>query len=188
MFIDKVITLTLGAVFLLLLACEGPASERREKRKEAAIRTLLQEPAFWDYAASNNMLQVEIGKVVAEKGSTERIKSMAQEAVNYHSKALKDLQRLVRRHKSIQLPDTLAAADQGLVQEFRLLEGAELNARYRDFIISTHKAQLTSYEEALAKAQDQRTRNWILDMHAHLRKEISELAELDSTEVALEEL
>ncbi|MDX5436740.1 MAG: hypothetical protein LPK03_06065, partial [Pontibacter sp.] len=71
-------------------------------------------------------------------------------------------------------------------QEFKLLEGAELDARYRDFIISTHKAQLTRYEEALAKAQDQRTRNWILDMHAHLRKEISELVELDSTEVASE--
>ncbi|MCX2741292.1 DUF4142 domain-containing protein [Pontibacter anaerobius] len=186
MFIDKVITLALGAMFLLALSCEGPTAEEATTNNAPQKRTLQQEPTFWDYAASSNMLQVAIATVAAEKGTTEHIRNIASEAVAFHVKALEDLKALAERYDNIQLPDSLGAADLGLVLEFKLLEGEELDTHFREFVLSTHNAQLDTYEEAFLKADDTPTRDWLMDMRAHLRQEITAIAEADSVETAAE--
>ncbi|AKD02562.1 DUF4142 domain-containing protein [Pontibacter korlensis] len=175
MFIDKVLATTLGAVFLLVLACEGPATEKNDDKDTAVVKTLKHEPAFWDYAASSNMLQIEIAKVAAGKGATEQTRSMAREALAYHKQALTELKNLAQKHNNIQLPDKLTGADLGLVEEFKLLEGKELDIRFREFVLSTHNAQLNRYAEALTKAEDQGTRDWLADMRVHLQDEISRI-------------
>ncbi|TPE45264.1 DUF4142 domain-containing protein [Pontibacter mangrovi] len=188
MFLDKVITFTLGTVFLLVLACQGPSEEQKTALQSRRNTGLLHQPAFWDYAASSNMLQVEIAKVVAEKGSTQQARSMALEAVAFHGNALKELQQLVRHHQKIQLPDSLGGADLGLVLEFKLLEGEELDTHYQEFVLSTHHAQLSRYEEALLKAEEPKTRDWLMNMRAHLQEETSNVGSLATTEDVVEEV
>ncbi|PRY09884.1 uncharacterized protein DUF4142 [Pontibacter ummariensis] len=189
MFFDKVLATLFGLLFLLMLGCDGTAtdSEPTEMISITETRTLEEDPAFWDYAASSNLLQVEAGKVAMEQAQTEQIRAMAQKAIQYHGDALKELQRLTAKQKNIQLPDTLGGADWGLVQDLKLLEGEEFDARYRDFVISTHKAQLSRYKEAILKADDQHIRGWLMQMRSHLREEINELARLDTTAVTAEE-
>ena len=143
-------------------------------------RSLQSDPAFWDYAASSNILQTEISRLAAEKGTTENIRNLGGQSADFHAQALERLRRLVAEHQRLQLPDSLGDADKGLVQEFRLLEGEEFDTRYRDFITSTHLAQLDRYEEALNKADDQETRDWLMGMRAHLREELDLLAQPDS--------
>ncbi|OKL41104.1 DUF4142 domain-containing protein [Pontibacter flavimaris] len=184
MLLDKIITLALAAVFLIALSCEGPSANETATESIPQKRTLLHEPAFWDYAASSNMLQVEVARVAAATSSTERIRSIAAEAMEFHTQALEELKALAQQHENIPLPDSLGAADTGLVLEFKLLEGEELDTHFREFVISTHHAQLDRYEEALLKADDAKTRDWLMDMRAHLRQEIHLLAEADSTETA----
>lgn len=186
MLTDKLISFILGVIFLLVLACEGPAAEKdtADTVPETRTRTLLHEPAFWDYAASSNMLQVALGKLAEQKASSATLRGMAKDAVTYHAGALRQLQQLVSKQDNILLPDSLAGADQGLVQEMKLLEGEEFDLRYQEFIISTHNAQLDRYEEALVKADDQKIRDWIMDMRSHLRQEINAFSKLDSTGVA----
>lgn len=186
MLTDKLISFILGVIFLLVLACEGPAAEKdtADTVPETRTRTLLHEPAFWDYAASSNMLQVALGKLAEQKASSATLRGMAKDAVTYHAGALRQLQQLVSKQDNILLPDSLAGADQGLVQEMKLLKGEEFDLRYQEFIISTHNAQLDRYEEALVKADDQKIRDWIMDMRSHLRQEINAFSKLDSTGVA----
>lgn len=184
MFLDKIITFALAAIFLIALSCEGPAAEEATTENIPQKRTLQHEPAFWDYAASSNILQIEIAKIAAENGSTEHIRSIASEAVAFHAKALEELKTLAQQHDKIQLPDSLGAADMGLVLEFKLLEGKELDTHFREFVLSTHNAQLSRYEEALLKADNRKTRNWLMDMRTHLREEINTVAEADSAVAA----
>lgn len=184
MLVDKLISLTLGAVFLLVLACEGPAVETGETVAETRTRTLIHDPAFWDYAASSNMLQVQVAELAATKGTTPQIRALAEDVAAYHKKALQQLKGLVANHKNIQLPDSLDGADKGLLQDMALLEGEAFDRRFREFVISTHHAQLDRYEEALVKADDQPTREWIMNLREHLREKINQISALDS--VALE--
>ncbi|WP_299759047.1 DUF4142 domain-containing protein [uncultured Pontibacter sp.] len=182
MLLDKLLTFALATLFLIALSCEGPASETENQKDVPQKRTLQHEPAFWDYAASSNMLQVEIGKVAAEKGTSSQIRTFAAEAVNFHNKALEDLKVLAQQHNNIQLPDSLGAADLGLVLEFKMLEGEELDMHFREFVISTHNAQLKRYEEALLKAENPKTRIWLMDMRTHLQEEINSIAQADVAE------
>jgi putative membrane protein len=76
MFIPKLLSSACGAVFLLLLACSGPSAETETEAPQIiVIRTLQDDPAFWDYAASSSMLQVGAGKLAMEKGSTAQVKA-----------------------------------------------------------------------------------------------------------------
>ncbi|MFD1188029.1 DUF4142 domain-containing protein [Pontibacter rugosus] len=184
MFLDKVISVTLGAIFLLMLACEDPAAERSEAVAETHTRTLLDDPVFWDYAASSNLLQVQMAELAAKQGSTEHIRNLAREAADYHKQTLQQLKALVKKQEHIKLPIGLEGADKTLVQDFTLLEGEEFDLRYREFVLSTHNAQLNRYEEALTKADDQLTRDWIMDLRSHLRSKINLITQPDSVVMA----
>ncbi|WP_161889850.1 DUF4142 domain-containing protein [Pontibacter russatus] len=183
MLADKLRLIPFYAAFLLLLAC-GKSSPEGETNTITVAQSLQHDPAFWDYAASSNLLQTEISDMATEKGGTENIRNLGRRSADFHTQALERLRRLVAKNKRIQLPDSLGEADKGLVQEFMLLEGEEFDTRYRDFIVSTHLAQLDRYEEALSKADDQETRNWLMGMRAHLREELDLLAQPDSVVVA----
>jgi predicted outer membrane protein len=174
MFFDKMLSFTLGALFLLMLACDGPSSQT-DAKTPAITSTLQNNPAFWDYAASSNMLQAEISRLAIEKSSTDTLRTLAHKSVGFYEKALQQLKELAAEQGQISLPDSLGAADKGLVKEFSLLEGQEFDTRYREFIISTHNAQLSRYEEALQKADDQPTRDWLLNMKTHTRQELEQL-------------
>lgn len=183
MLADKLRLIPFYAAFLLLLAC-GKSSPEGETNTITVAQSLQHDPAFWDYAASSNLLQTEISHMATEKGGTENIRNLGKRSADFHMQALERLRRLVAKNKRIQLPDSLGEADKGLVQEFMLLEGEEFDTRYRDFVVSTHLAQLDRYEEALSKADDQETRDWLMGMRAHLREELDLLAQPDSVVVA----
>ena len=181
MFIDKMLSLAVGLLFLLVLSCDGP-SERAESDINALASepTLADDAVFWDYAASSNLLQAEIGQLAKEKSTAPPIKLLAEEAVQFHSSALQELKKLAKKHASVQLPDSLATADRDLVKELAQLEGEEFEIRYRAFINSTHQTQLTRYEEALQKTEVPELRNWLRNMVTHLRKELQQHSMLDS--------
>ncbi|MFD3001411.1 DUF4142 domain-containing protein [Pontibacter toksunensis] len=185
MFYDKLLTNLFGALFLLMLACDGPSSNP-EAKTITVNRSIMYDPAFWDYAASSNMLQAEISRLAIEKGSTENIRAFGQRAADFHGGALKRMQRLMDGNDGVQLPDSLGSADRGLVQEFQLLEGEAFDTRYRDFIASSHRTQLDRYEEALRRADDQKVRDLLMDMRAHMREELDKLAQPDSAAMPVE--
>jgi putative membrane protein len=106
--------------------------------------------------------------------------------VNFHAKALQKLKALVAGHRFIHLPDSLGGADQGLLKELQELEGADFDEGYLTFIEDTHRMQLQRYEEAMGKAQDQPTRDWLLMMEDHLRAQLNQAVAADSTAILVE--
>jgi putative membrane protein len=181
MFIDKLLSLIVGLLFLMVLSCDGPSGNSANKTITLeSKRTLKNNPAFWDYAASSNILQTEIGQLMIEKGEPQTLQLLAEKSVSFHSEALEELKEIVSQYKSIQIPDSLIGADKDLVKEFELLKGEELETRYKAFINSTHKSQLTRYEEALRKADDKKTRDWLIKMIAHLHEKLDQINATDS--------
>ncbi|WP_439881175.1 DUF4142 domain-containing protein [Pontibacter sp. MBLB2868] len=182
MFIDKVISLAFGLVFLFVLSCDGPTSDTvvEEGTPVSKNKTLRDNPVFWDYAASSNMLQTELGKLAAEKGSTEEIRLIGQKAADFHYKALEQLRSLVASQTKVHVPDSLGAADHDLVEEFKLLKGEDFDTRYHDYILNSHKMQLERYQEALSIAENQGTRKWLQAMLVHLREQLNSVAATDS--------
>ncbi|WP_299822432.1 DUF4142 domain-containing protein [uncultured Pontibacter sp.] len=181
MFIDKLLSLAIGLLFLLVLSCDGPTKETDTKAPAlTSQQTLANNPVFWDYAASSNMLQAEISRLAIEKGNSEQVVALAEKAASFHSNALQQLEAIASQHATIHLPDSLTGADSELVKEFEQLDVAEFNVRYRSFINSTHRAQLSRYDEALRKAKDKETREWLMALLSHLHEELEQLNNMDT--------
>lgn len=180
MFSNKKIRTLIFLVFICTLSCGGPSNET-----EAAETTQLKDshnlnPAFWDYAVSSNLLQVELGRLAAEKGTTQQVKDWGIKAEKFHKRALQQLRALGSGHDAILLPDSLGSADKKMVQDFSLLQGADFDARYRDHLLISHKAQLSRYEEALQKAGGPKLKNWLLNMQEHMREQLQIVEQADS--------
>ncbi|WP_347157294.1 DUF4142 domain-containing protein [Pontibacter chitinilyticus] len=182
---NKLLTYTCGVLLLCLFSCHEATDYEAEATVISETRTLKDDPAFWDYAASSNMLQTALGQLAIEKGTTEQVRQLGEQSVKFHVRALKRLRALMRKQKRIQLPDSLGGADQGLVKEFQALEGTAFDEQYRTFLITSHTTQLERYQEAVGKADDQRTQAWLLDMENHLRKQLQQLATPPDTTTAL---
>jgi putative membrane protein len=183
MFLDKFISLIIGVLFLFAISCDGPTSNEAGDKNfttSKAKKPLLQDPVFWDYAASSNMLQVELGKLALENASSEQMKSRGGNISDFHSKALSQIKSLVSEQPDIKLPDSLGTADRKLIDELRELKGEEFNTRYRDFILNTHKLQLERYQEALGRAENQKVKDWLQAMLIHLKDEFEIVSSPDS--------
>jgi putative membrane protein len=182
MFLDKIISLVCGLIFLFVLSCDTPSSDSDKKYKTASVisKTLSSDIVFWDYAASSNMLLATLGNLAADKGSTDTIKALGNRSFAFHSNALKQLKVLLNGNEVVQIPDSLGLADRKLVKDFKLLEGEKFNDRYRNFILNTHKLQLERYKEAIGRAENDETRNWLEAMIIHIRKEHTVFADSDS--------
>lgn len=182
---DKLLTLIIGVVFMIVLSCDGPSStetsEAQTPAKTNALKPLLQDPVFWDYAASSNMLQTELGQLAVEKGTTAEMRERGEHIMNFHGQALEQIKQLVAGQERINLPDSLGSADRELVNELRELQGEEFSNRYRDFVLNTHKLQLERYREVLDRANSSEVEKWLQTMLLHLQKELDSFSKLDST-------
>lgn len=178
----KLIPLFAACIFAGLMSCDGPSTE--SKVTEAAILTDTHNlnPAFWDYAVSSNMLQIELGRLASEKGTTEQVKELGRKAEQFHTEAVQQLKNLGSGHKTIQFPDSLGSADKTMVNEFSALEGSDFDTRYLNHVLISHKSQLDRYEEAIQKADSPKLKEWLTAMQNHMRKQLQEVDQADSTQ------
>lgn len=179
---DKLLTILFGLIFLLMIACSD--SPESATQQTAAIAPAMKEnrskAAFLDYAASTNMLQLELARVAIERGQSEEVRKLGEEALEFHANALDSLRLAVGDADRESLPDSLGAADRAIVEEFRNLPAAEFDARYRQYLLSAHTAQLERYEEVLLKTEEENIRNWITQVQEQLQERVQVTAKADT--------
>ncbi len=163
-----------------MISCQDRSAENKAAEVTLLADTHNLNPAFWDYAVSSNMLQVELGKLAAEKGVSQQVKELGKEAEVYHVKAMQELKAIGVGHDTILLPDSLIGADKAMVQEFSNLQGAAFDTRYQEHLVISYKAQLQRYQEALEKADSPKMIVWLTDMQKHLREKLQQVTAPDS--------
>lgn len=181
MLLHRLITLLIGTTFMYMLSCDSPSTDNKISGTNKLADAHNLSPAFWDYAASSNLLQVELGKLAAEKGTTQQVKDWGKKAIKYHSNALQQLKKIGSSHLAIQLPDSLGGADKRMVKEFSALQGADFDARYRQHLMVSHKSQLSRYKEASTKTDSSGLKKWLSDMQQHMQDQLQEVAQADSS-------
>lgn len=175
MFQIKLVLPAFFVLFLCLLSCKERSAENKAAEATQLADTHNLSPAFWDYAVSSNMLQVELGQLASEKGTNPQVKKWGKEAATYHVKAMQELKAIGLGHDAIVLPDSLIGADKTMVQEFSSLQGAEFDTRYQEHLAISYKAQLQRYQEALQKADGPKIVEWLTNMQQHLREKLQEI-------------
>lgn len=150
------------ASLLLLGSCSSrqDAVETAQKENEAKNESQPTEgeqdkkdfdAEFAAKAASGGLLEVELGKVVAEKGSTPEAKKFGQQMVDDHTKANEELKAIAAKH-NITLPTSLGEDHQKVYKDVVEKAGVDMDKEYLKEMVKDHEEDVKEFTEASVKA------------------------------------
>jgi len=104
-------------------------------------------------AAMGGLLEVELGRVAAQRGTSDAIKQFGQRMVDDHSKANQELMSLASS-KGMTLPTTLDEKHQKDLTKLSAMSGAEFDRAYAKMMLKDHEKDVKEFERQSTKAAD----------------------------------
>ena len=104
-------------------------------------------------AAMGGMMEVELGRLAAQKGMSDAVKQFGQRMVDDHSKANSELMSLASS-KGMTLPTELDAKHREQVTKFSAMSGAELDREYTKMMVSDHRKDVSEFEKESTRGTD----------------------------------
>ena len=104
-------------------------------------------------AAMGGLMEVELGRIAAQKGMSDSVKQFGQRMVDDHSKANEELTSLASS-KGITLPTALDEKHQKDVTKLSALSGAEFDRAYSKLMLSDHNKDVKEFEKQSTKGAD----------------------------------
>lgn len=141
-----------------VLAQPAPSarSETREQAKGGLPRS---DEKFVMDAAKGSMAEVELGKMAAEKGTSDLVKQFGQRMVDDHGKASAELKDLAEK-KNVKLPAELDPKHRQLRDRLAKLSGAEFDRAYADEMVRDHKKDVSEFKREAGRAKDADLKAW----------------------------
>ena len=141
--------LTLSTMFALLLAVSlvRAADESKLSSKDAK---------FLRGAAAGGVMEVELGKVAADRGADDEVRKYGQKMVDDHTKINEELKTLAQS-KGLDLQKALDDAAKKSKQESDDLsnhKGAQFDRAYLNMMVKDHEKDVKEFEEASKNAED----------------------------------
>jgi putative membrane protein len=104
-------------------------------------------------AAMGGMMEVELGKVAAEKGASDEVRQFGQRMVDDHSKANEELMR-VASSKGMTLPTAPDPKHRAEMQRLSALSGEKFDKEYVKMMVKDHKKDVGEFEKEAARGMD----------------------------------
>lgn len=104
-------------------------------------------------AAMGGMMEVELGRMAAEKGASDEVRQFGQRMVDDHSKAGDDLKQ-VASGKGLTLPTAPDAKHQADMRKLSALSGAQFDKAYVSMMIKDHKKDVAEFQKEASKGMD----------------------------------
>ena len=108
---------------------------------------------FLTKAASDGMLEVELGKQVAARAVTPEVKKFAQQMVADHTKANVELMALAAK-KNITLPTTLGDDHKKVLKNVLEEKGVKMDQKYMKEMLKDHQEDVKEFTDASINASD----------------------------------
>jgi putative membrane protein len=143
-------TVLIGAAMLAMSA--GPAFAQTHARANADHQFVMN-------AAKGGMAEVELGKMAAQKGTSEEVKRFGQRMADDHGKASEEL-RTLAQNKHITLPTNLDPKDKALRDRLSKLSGPAFDRAYMQAMVSDHVKDVSEFSRTSRTAKDEDVKSW----------------------------
>ncbi len=104
-------------------------------------------------AAMGGLMEVELGRIAAQKGMSDSVKQFGQRMVDDHSKANEELMSLASS-KGVTLPTALDEKHQKDVTKLSAMSGAEFDRAYSKMMLSDHTKDVKEFEKQSTRGAD----------------------------------
>jgi len=111
-------------------------------------------------AAQGGMTEVKLGELAATNGMRNDVKEFGQMMVKDHTAINDDLKALAAQ-KDVNLPDSLDAKHQGMVDKMAALTGSEFDDAYIKGMIKAHQKDAKAFKAESAATQDADIKNFL---------------------------
>jgi putative membrane protein len=109
--------------------------------------------------AKGGMAEVELGKLAAEKGSSDAVKKFGQRMVDDHSKANDELKALAES-KKITLPTEIGAEEKALRDRLTKLSGSAFDQAYMKAMVDDHVKDVGEFRTESRSGKDPEVKAW----------------------------
>lgn len=151
---------------------QSPRTQPSEPAKTAQS-SAASDQQFVKNVAADNMAEVELGKLAAQKASREDVKKFAQTMVDDHSKANDELKTLAGS-KNITLAQSVDASHQAVHDRLSKLSGAAFDRDYVREMLNGHRKAVAAFKSEATSGKDAEIKAWASKtqptIEAHLRE------------------
>ncbi|MEG4944168.1 DUF4142 domain-containing protein [Microcoleus sp. F4-D5] len=123
-------------------------------------------------AAQTGMLEVQLGKLAVERGSSARVKEYGQEMVDEHTQANQELMQLAMQ-KGVELPTEMSSQNKAVTDRLSGLSGTSFDTAYKQAMIESHNQAIALFQAQSQQGQDPELKGWatklLPNLQAHLQ-------------------
>jgi putative membrane protein len=180
--------LSVASAFLLGACNNNPktakpqeSTETANEHNDAKMEDNQMENAadFLVKVADNGMLEVEAGKLAAQKGQMADVKSFGKMMVEHHSRLNDELKGLAQS-KNITLPTTLGEDNREKLQKLSEKSGKEFDEAYIDAMKDDHEKDIRAFENKSDNEKwDADVTKWLTNSLPTLRSHLAEIKRID---------
>ena len=116
--------------------------------------------SFMKKVATGGKAEVELGKLAAERGSSDTVKKFGERMATDHGKAGEELAKLAQ-DKGVQLPTGLDAKHKRLHDRLAKLSGADFDREYMREMVRDHDADVKEFQKESKSAKDADLKSWV---------------------------
>ena len=129
------------------------ANENATGEQAGMANMASQDRNFLMDAAMGGMMEVELGRVAAQQGTSDAVKQFGQRMVDDHSKANTELMSLASS-KGITLPTELDPKHKEHVTRLSGMSGADFDREYTKMMVSDHMKDVSEFEKQSTRGTD----------------------------------
>jgi len=143
-----------------------------------AANDSMQDDMFFATAARGGMMEVELGRLAAQKAASQAVKDFGQRMVTDHGKANQQLQQIAAQ-KQLRLPGSLPPNMQQERDKIAALSGAEFDRMYMSHMVKDHEKDVQEFEKQVEKGKDPEFRAFaektlpVLRQHLELARSVA---------------
>ena len=135
---------------------------------------------FMTDAAADAMAEVALGRLAAEKASSDDVKSFGRRMVGDHGKAHAELASLAAA-KGVELPADLRPEHKAAERTLRGLSGPDFDAAYMAHMASEHEKAVRLFTRQASSSADPELKAWAGRTLPALRRHLERARELHSS-------
>jgi putative membrane protein len=135
--------------------------------------------AFVKKAAQGGMAEVELGKLAAQKASSDDVKKFGQRMVDDHTKA-NDQLKSIASQKGVDVPSSLDSKDQALKDKLSGLSGEQFDRMYVMHMVQDHKKDIAEFQKEANSGKDPDVKNFASQTLPTLQDHLKNVQEVHS--------
>ncbi len=118
---------------------------RTQDQRQMQVDPLASDKAFVRDAAEASAMEIELGKLAEERGSSDAVKDFGKRMVEDHTKASEELKRAAAR-ANIPVPADTSRKSKKAREKLSKLSGPDFDRAYMKMMVSDHKSDVKAFE------------------------------------------